>query len=90
MTTDKANQNTQENQCDPAGLTILETLYGGMGTEELMIKQILSYQIFVAAVSSPTWDEMPPAQRLDMCMHVDAVCMTLRGCQEVYGPENKE
>lgn len=84
MLTDKANQNTQEQQYDPAGVTTLESLYGGMSTEELKNKQILSYQIFVAAVSSSFWDEIPPAQRLDMCIHMDEIQMTLIACQEVY------
>ena len=84
MQTTQANQNTQETQYDPAGVTILESLYGGLSTEELKNKQILSYQIFVAAVSSPVWDEIPPAQRLDMCMLVDELHETMRACQEVY------
>lgn len=84
MLNNKANQNTQETQYDPAGVTILEAFYGGMSTEELKNKQILSYQIFVAAVSSPAWDEIPPAQRLDMCMLIDELHDTMRACQEVY------
>jgi len=84
MQTTQATQNTQEKQYDPAGVTTLEALYGGMSTEELKNKQILSYQIFVAAVSSSFWDEIPPAQRLDMCIHMDEIQMTLIACQEVY------
>jgi hypothetical protein len=84
MQTDKANQNTQDEQYDPAGVTILEAFYQGLSTEELKNKQILSYQIFVAAVSSPAWDEIPPAQRLDMCMLIDELHLTMRACQEVY------
>jgi len=84
MLTDKANKNTQETQCDPAGVTKLECLYGGMSTEELKNIQILSYQIFVAAVSSPSWDEIPPAQRLDMCILMDTIHMTMTACHEVY------
>lgn len=76
--------NTQDTQYDPAGVTTLECLYGGMSTEELKSKQILSYQIFVAAVSSPAWDEIPPAQRLDMCKHVDYMHETMLACKQVY------
>lgn len=84
MLTDKANQNNQETQYDPDGVTVLECLYGGMSTEELKNKQILSYQIFVAAVSSPSWDEIPPAQRLDMCIFMDHIHDTMIACQELY------
>ena len=84
MQTQQANQNTQEFQKDSAGLTTLECLYGGLSTEELKNKQILSYQIFVAAVSSPSWDEIPPAQRLDMCILMDTIHMTMTACHEVY------
>ena len=84
MYNDKANPNTQEYQVDSAGLTTLECLYGGLSTEELKNKQILSYQIFVCAVSSPAWDEIPPAQRLDMCILMDTIHLTMTACQEVY------
>ena len=84
MSNTKANPNTQEFQKDSAGLTTLECLYGGLSTEELKNKQILSYQIFVAAVSSPSWDEIPPAQRLDMCIFMDTINLTMIACQEVY------
>ena len=84
MQTTQANQNTQETQTNSAGLTTLECLYGGLSTEELKNKQILSYQIFVAAVSSPSWDEIPPAQRLDMCILMDTIHLTMTACQEVY------
>jgi hypothetical protein len=84
MQTQQANQNTQEFQTDPAGVTILEAHYGGLTQEELKNKQILSYQIFVCAVSSPQWDEIPPAQRLDMCLHVDELHDTMRACHELY------
>ena len=84
MQTTQATQNTQETQTSSAGLTTLECLYGGLSTEELKNKQILSYQIFVCAVSSPSWDEIPPAQRLDMCILMDTIHLTMTACQEVY------
>lgn len=77
--------NTQDTQCDPAGVTILEAYYQGLSTEELMIKQILSLQIFVVAVASPMWDDLPRARRLDMCMHVEELHETMRACHELYG-----
>jgi len=82
MTTDKAN--TTEKQTNTAGETTLECLYCGMSTEALKEKQILSLQIFVAAVSSPMWAELPPATKLDMCMLMDTLHLTMTACQEVY------
>ncbi len=84
MTTQQANQNKQETQTDPAGLTILECYYQGISTEDLKTKQILFLQIFVAAVSSPFWDEIPPAQRLDFCHLTTEIHDTMGACHELY------
>lgn len=84
MSRNEAKENTQEFQTDPAGVTILEAHYQGITREELLIKQNLSLQIFVAAVSSPEWDEIPPAQRLDMCHLITEIQDTMRACYELY------
>lgn len=82
MSTEKAN--TQEYQSDPAGASILEGYYEGMTTEELKDRQLMHFQLFLAAVCSPMWDEITPAARLDMCLMMLEIHDTMRACQEVY------
>jgi hypothetical protein len=82
MFNDQAN--TQEFQTDPAGASILEGYYEGMTTEELKDRQLMHFQMFMAAVCSPMWEDLPPASLRDMCHLVVEIHDTMRGCQEVY------
>ena len=84
MLSNEANQNTQEIQMDAAGSTLLECYYQGLSEIEFLRKQLMLYQIFVTAVSSAQWDEWQPAERLDMCLHVQELQETMRGCYELF------